>query len=55
MRYLVLLLRIFITAFGLSQPKPDQEQKVAVFLFGTLSILALLVAAAVWLLLHLTL
>ena len=53
MRYLVLMLRIFVTAFGLTEPKPHQEKKAALFLFGTLSILALLLASAVWLILHL--
>ena len=53
MRLLVLLLRIFITTFGLTEPKPHQEQKAALFLFGTLTLLTLLLLAAVWLILHL--
>lgn len=52
MRVLVLLLRIFITTFGLTEPKPHQERKAALFLFGTLTLLALLLAAAVWTILH---
>ena len=51
MRYLVLMLRIFLTAFGLSRPKPDEENKIALFLFGTLTVLALMLATAVWLIL----
>ncbi len=53
MRLLVLMLRIFITTFGLTEPKPDQETKAALFLFGTLTLLALMLGASVWLILHL--
>jgi hypothetical protein len=48
------MLRVFLTAFGLSEPKPGQENKAALFLFGTLGILALLLAGAVWTVLELT-
>ncbi|HUR36589.1 MAG TPA: hypothetical protein VM009_02145 [Terriglobales bacterium] len=54
MRYLVLLLRIFLTAFGLTEPKPEQENKAALFLFGTLSALSLMTVTAIWLILRLT-
>jgi hypothetical protein len=52
MRYLVLMLRIFVTAFGLTEPKPHQEKKAALFFAGTITILVLLLAAAVWLILQ---
>lgn len=54
MGVLVLLLRIFITTFGLSEPKPHQEEKAALFLFGTLTTLALMLGGAIYLILHLT-
>lgn len=48
------MLRVFLTAFGLSEPQPHQEKKAALFLFGTLTLLALLLAGAIWTILHLT-
>jgi hypothetical protein len=53
MRFLIMLLRIFVTAFGLSEPRPEEERKNAIFLFGTLAALALLLAGAAWLILNL--
>jgi len=52
MRPLVWFLRVFVTAFGLTEPKPHQEKKAALFLFGTLTTLLLLIAGAVWLILN---
>lgn len=51
MRYLVIFLRIFLTAFGLSVPKPREERRMALFLFGTLAALALMIFGATWILL----
>lgn len=53
MRFLVLMLHVFLTAFGLSRPQPHQEKKAALFLFGTMTVLALLLAGAIWLVLNL--
>lgn len=54
MRPLVWFLRVFVTAFGLTEPKPHQERKAALFLFGTLATLLLLIGSAIWLILKLT-
>ncbi len=53
MRLLVLMLQVFLTAFGLTQPQPHQEKKDALFFLGTMVVLALLLAGAIWLVLNL--
>ncbi len=53
MRFLVLMLHVFVTAFGLTQPQPHQEKKAALFLVGTIAVLGLLLAGAIWLVLNL--
>lgn len=42
-------LRVFVAAFGLTEPKPHQEKKAALFLLATLATLAFLLGTAVWL------
>lgn len=53
MRPFVWFLRVFVTAFGLTEPKPHQEKKAALFLLATLATLTLLIAGTVWLILNL--
>lgn len=48
MRPLVWFLRVFVTAFGLTEPKPHQEEKAALFLLATLAALLLLFGGAIW-------
>jgi hypothetical protein len=48
MRVLILFLQLFTSAFGTTQPKPEEERKYAWFLFALLTCMALAVTVVVY-------